>query len=203
MRKIHFWLSLPFGVMVFVICLTGSVLVFKHELMDFFYPGVPHNIREGFFHDVMRLHRWLMLPDRALGRVIVGVSTLSMVVLLVSGVARWFKCRCFSVRRGVNAMRFSFDLHRVFGFYAALILIVCALTGLMWSFEWYRMGVASVLSGSLTPTKGDIPWKMVYSIHTGAWGGLASKWITFFASLLGASLPITGYLFYFKKKFKS
>lgn len=202
MRKLHIWLSLPLGIMVVLICLTGAVLVFKHELMDIFYPGQPYNIREGFFHETMRLHRWLMFSDRAVGRVIVGVSTISMVVILVTGVARWFKNRRFSIRRGATRARLYFDLHRVFGLYAALILIVCALSGLMWSFEWYRMGVASILSGSLSPTKEDIPWKIVYSIHTGAWGGILTKWATFIAALVGASLPITGYILYFKKKIK-
>lgn len=39
----------------------------------------------------------------------------------------------------------------------------------------------------------------VYSIHTGLWGGLFSQLLTFFAALLGATLPLTGYYFWIKR----
>ena len=39
----------------------------------------------------------------------------------------------------------------------------------------------------------------VYTIHTGLWGGMFSKLLTFFAALLGATLPLTGYYFWIKR----
>ncbi|MDR1983525.1 MAG: PepSY domain-containing protein [Prevotellaceae bacterium] len=42
----------------------------------------------------------------------------------------------------------------------------------------------------------------IYTLHVGAWGGLFSKIITFIAALTGASLPITGYYFFCKKRKK-
>lgn len=41
-----------------------------------------------------------------------------------------------------------------------------------------------------------------YDIHVGAIGGLAGKFIAFFASLLCASLPVTGFLMWYGKKFR-
>ena len=43
---------------------------------------------------------------------------------------------------------------------------------------------------------------MNYDIHIGAIGGLAGKIIAFLASLICASLPVTGTLLWYGKKFK-
>ncbi|MDR3287170.1 MAG: PepSY domain-containing protein [Prevotellaceae bacterium] len=40
----------------------------------------------------------------------------------------------------------------------------------------------------------------LYTLHVGAWGGLFSKIITFIAALVGASLPLTGYYIFYKKR---
>lgn len=149
-----------------------------------------YNAREGFFHQMMLLHRWLMFPDRAVGRIIVGVSTIFMIIIMVTGFIRWFRFRSFKLRFSGSFAVKIFSMHRVLGAYAAIILLVCALSGLMWSFEWYRSAVTSLL---------DISMKEVYAIHTGAWGGTATKWLTLVASLIGASLPITGYIMYFRR----
>ncbi|MDR2138730.1 MAG: PepSY domain-containing protein [Tannerella sp.] len=42
----------------------------------------------------------------------------------------------------------------------------------------------------------------LYALHVGAWGGTFSKIITCLASLIGASLPLTGYYIWFKKRRK-
>ena len=33
-RKIHLWLSLPFGLVITVICFSGAMLVFENEVMQ-------------------------------------------------------------------------------------------------------------------------------------------------------------------------
>lgn len=38
MQKLHLWLSLATGVIIALICLTGSVLLFKHEINRLMYP---------------------------------------------------------------------------------------------------------------------------------------------------------------------
>jgi uncharacterized iron-regulated membrane protein len=45
-------------------------------------------------------------------------------------------------KKGIN--RFWYDLHVAGGFYALLLLLAMALTGLNWSFEWYKNGVYSL-----------------------------------------------------------
>lgn len=81
---------------------------------------------------------------KSAGKVIVGVTTLVMVVILVSGVAIWvprtrkaLKNRLLvSCTKGWR--RFWYDSHVSLGIYATLFLLVMALTGLTWSFQWYR-----------------------------------------------------------------
>ncbi len=52
-----------------------------------------------------------------------------------------------------------------------------------------------------TPKSGKIRgW--IYSVHVGTWGGMTTRILSFIACLIGASLPVTGYYFYFRKKFK-
>ena len=40
----------------------------------------------------------------------------------------------------------------------------------------------------------------IYSIHTGAWGGLFTRICYFLAALFGASLPLTGYYIFYQRK---
>lgn len=47
--------------------------------------------------------------------------------------------------------RFFYDLHATGGFYAALLLLVLALTGLTWSFNWYRNAFYTVFGVSTQP----------------------------------------------------
>ena len=114
-----------------------------------------------FFRTVFRLHRWLMDSNPGEGKVfwgkiIVGASTIAFVVILLTGLVIWWprnrkmlKNRLqITFRKGKN--RFWYDLHVAGGFYAMLLLLVMALTGLTWSFEWYRNG-AYALFGAGEP----------------------------------------------------
>ena len=107
--------------------------------------------RLGFFRTMFSLHRWLMdsRPEDGgifWGKVIVGISTLLMVVIIITGAIIWWpKSRkalkhrvSIKVRNGWH--RFWYDLHVAGGIYATLLVLIMALTGLTWSFEWYRSG---------------------------------------------------------------
>ncbi len=102
-----------------------------------------------FFGTVRKLHRWLLDPppskgEKSVGKAIVGVSTLALVLILVSGLILWIPRSRKALRNRLKVSysdgrrRFWHDCHVSLGFYATLLLLVMALTGLTWSFGWYR-----------------------------------------------------------------
>ena len=61
-------------------------------------------------------------------------------------------------------------------------------TGEILSADYYR---------SSSPRSKAVGW--VRTLHVGTWGGLLSKLLYFFAALMGASLPLTGYYLWIKR----
>lgn len=226
--KVHLWLSVPFGLVIAIVCLSGAVLVFEDELLELSYPSryfvkevedkplstaelmiaarkqLPESIQinglritsdpertyqvvmpgkkaaafinpytgeitgmtdgQGFFMQVMRLHRWLLDSYKkggdsfALGKTVVGISTLVFVLIIISGIVTWYprskkalKAR-LKVKTTAGWKRFFYDLHVTGGFYASLLLLVLALTGLTWSFSWYNNAFYTVFGVSQNPT---------------------------------------------------
>ena len=368
-KKLHLWLSLPFGLIIMTTCLTGALLVFEKEITalvqhesvayvpnqeplplsvllervaektpdsveitSITIPTSPHRAynvglskprragvlidpytgkiigpsgRLPFFTTVRELHRWLldsMKPDSEgifWGRVIVGTSTLLFVFILLTGLFLWWPKKLKGIGKrlkislGHGRQRLFTDLHTVGGVYVFVLLLAMAMTGLTWSFEWYRTGFYKVFGAEMAEGgKGDkgpkkdkrkdapreesaeqaklpasyIYWEEVveyvlevseadyteitvkdgevevplaglgnsraadsfrfdkktgqvteykayreakrdkklrgwiYSIHTGAWGGLFTRICYVLAALFGASLPLTGYYIFYQRK---
>ncbi len=44
-KKLHLWLSLPFGIVISILCLTGALLVFEQEIQNIMYPS-RYNVSE-------------------------------------------------------------------------------------------------------------------------------------------------------------
>lgn len=219
-RKIHLWLSVPFGLIISILCLSGAALVFENEIMemcrhDFYYVAkvgttplpagelakkvaatLPDSVtvtgvtissdparayqvnlskprrasvyidpytgeikgryeRAPFFTTMFRLHRWLldsMKPDGGIfwGKMIVGTSTLMFVFVLISGLIVWIPRTAKALKNSLKITvskgwrRFWYDLHIAGGLYTFIILLVMSLTGLTWSFGWYRTGFYKV-----------------------------------------------------------
>ena len=160
-RKLHLWLSLPFGMVITLICFSGAMLVFEKEIMEISKPQLyfvkavgdkklpikelvervsatlPDSVqvtgitvfsnpertcrvnlskprhasmyvdaysgeitgqyeRIPFFAAMFKMHRWMLgsarAPDGSIGwgKLIVGISTLVLVVVLISGVVVWW-----------------------------------------------------------------------------------------------------------------
>lgn len=165
-----------------------------------------------FFITTFRLHRWLLGPARSAdggigwGKLVVGISTLLFVFVLISGLVIWWPRNrkvlknnlTVKVRKGWR--RFWHDLHVAGGFYTLLVLLALALTGLTWSFSWWRDAVYALLDGFM-PTQ-EIR-TMIRSIHMGTWGGLFSRILTCLAALVGGILPLTGYYIWLRRIKKS
>ncbi|MCC8188358.1 MAG: PepSY domain-containing protein [Bacteroides sp.] len=222
--KIHLWISVPFGLVISILCLTGAALIFETELLEWFQPsrykasmatesplpveqliplvkqqlpdsvsissvqfpaGADKNYRMGitgqgrtsllvdpytgeikgkvvpyqkgtFFSFVRRLHRWFLFEFKRggeginWGKMITGTSTLVFVFVLLSGLVIWVPNtiqslkRKLSIQTGKGTFRFWYDTHLAGGMYALIFLLAMSLTGLTWSFDWYRTGFYKV-----------------------------------------------------------
>lgn len=114
--------------------------------------GVPRG--EDFFATVRRLHRWLLIPgdSKGWGRQITGIAALGLIAMLVSGlVLRWPR-RASSVKMwlkpnlGLSGRGLHRSLHAVIGTWVLPIYLVMTMTGLWYSFDWYKDGVVWLLS---------------------------------------------------------
>ncbi len=109
----------------------------------------------GFFAFVRQLHRWLALPGggNGIGRTITGFCVLTLIFFVVSGIyLRWpaqpLDWRVWLAldwrKTGRNLYR---NLHVIVGTWVTLVYLVIALTGLWWSYGWYRAGATRLLTG--------------------------------------------------------
>ena len=278
--------------------------VYYYEADPLFYYGIivnPYNgevlkvknYQKDFFYFMYTGHTRLWMPP-AIGEPIVRWGVVIFVVMLLTGIVLWWPARN-AVNKGFRInwkapwSRRLLDLHSVFGFYALLVLLVIALTGLVWGFQWFSETVYSITGGNKevsfvvpesdttsreimdTDRAVDSVWRKMlgeytraekievhfphsdeealyahvnpdsktywktefryfdqntleeikpgtiwgtmedaslpgkirrlnYDIHTGAIGGLPGKILVFFASLIAASLPVTGFLMWWKKR---
>jgi sulfite reductase (NADPH) flavoprotein alpha-component len=110
----------------------------------------------GFFRATMEIHRWLAADD--VGKQIVGASTIGLIVLALSGLylrwprrmlnwRTWFTFHWTRKGRG-----FLWDLHSVVGTWVLLPYLLMGLTGLYWSYDWYRDGLFA-LTGAPRPNQ--------------------------------------------------
>ena len=108
--------------------------------------GVPRG--ETFFATVRKLHRWLLLPGdgKGYGRIVTGVVAIGLFIMLITGlVLRWPR-RARNIKTwlkpnlALQGRGFHWSLHSVVGTWVMAIYLVMVLTGLWFSFEWYKDG---------------------------------------------------------------
>jgi uncharacterized iron-regulated membrane protein len=159
--------------------------------------------RAPFFMFMFRLHRWLLDTNRPgegvfWGRMIVGAATLAYVFVLISGLVVWWPRNRTVLRNRLTIARHKgwrrlwYDCHVSLGFYLFIFLLLMSLTGLTWSFEWYRNAVFKVF--------GTDAFRTIYALHVGDFGGLPTRILWFVAALVGSTLPLTGYYMWYKRK---
>lgn len=148
-------LSAPKGAAVYIDPYTGEVL--------------GQSQRTPFFRTVFLLHRWLLDSQPADGGIfwgkrITGISTLVFVVILLSGVVIWWPRSRKGLKNGIQIAlrkgkaRFWHDLHAAGGIYVLLLVLVMALTGLTWSFDWYKNAFYTLFGVETTaPAKSSAP----------------------------------------------
>ncbi|MDX1369618.1 sulfite reductase flavoprotein subunit alpha [Pseudomonas sp.] len=105
---------------------------------------------QGFFDLMLELHRFLAMGEY--GKQITAASTLALIFFCFSGlylrwprqVASWRAWLTLDwAKRGRS---FNWDLHAVAGTWCLAFYLCAALTGLYWSYDWYREGLTGLLS---------------------------------------------------------
>lgn len=122
------------------------------------------DMQSDFFRVVLDGHFYLWLPP-AIGKPIVATATLIFLLLLISGIVLWWpknkaaRKQRFSLKWQASWRRRNYDLHSVLGFYACVVLVLIAVTGLVWGFEWMAKGVYRISSvGKAAP--------VYYEVHS-------------------------------------
>lgn len=230
-NDVHLWLGIASGLVLFVVCLSGTIYTFRQEAEELLEPSkyyvetkgetplspdvliqkaeeasggkalaitMPENNakayqinikksaedRRGtgyfidqytgnilgdqesavsaFFLTMMKLHRWLLIEGDT-GKIIVGISTIIFVLLTLTGIVIWFPIKLKNWRQGLkikttaNWKRVNHDLHNTLGFYSFLLLLIMGLTGLCWSFGWYRDGLSKVMGAEVFGARKEKP----------------------------------------------
>lgn len=126
---------------------TGRVISIKEHK-----PG-----ETDFFRFILNGHRFLWMPAE-IGRPIVNYSTLTFVIILITGMVLWWpqkwtkatRDQSFKIKWKASFKRVNYDLHNVLGFYSLLVVLAMALTGMVYGIKWYSKGVYWVTSGGQT-----------------------------------------------------
>ncbi|GAB2622039.1 sulfite reductase flavoprotein subunit alpha [Novilysobacter erysipheiresistens] len=98
-----------------------------------------------FFSVTMKLHRWLVADE--VGKQIVGASTVILIFFCVSGLYLRWPRRWGSLRTWLGldwrqkGRNFLWHLHSIVGTWVLVAYLVMSLTGLWWSYDWYRSAV--------------------------------------------------------------
>ncbi|MBD1397117.1 PepSY domain-containing protein [Pontibacter sp. JH31] len=228
-NDIHLWLGIASGLVLFIVCLSGTIYTFRTEVEEMLEPdkytvaignkamspdelvqrmeqesggkvtaiSIPEDRARAyvmsvkkageergenlyvnpytgkvtggqkgpaseFFGTVMKIHRWLLMEDGT-GRIIVGSATIIFAFLVLSGLVLWFPVKRknwkqgFKVKTNGNWKRLNHDLHNTLGFYSSILLLIMALTGLCWSFEWYKEGLSQVMGAEVFKGRKEKP----------------------------------------------
>ncbi|MBN5130046.1 PepSY domain-containing protein [Stenotrophomonas maltophilia] len=104
---------------------------------------------QAFFDFVEDLHRHLAAGER--GKWITGSCAIALLFFTLSGLylrwpRRWWHWRSWlAVEWKRSGRGFLWSLHSVVGTWVLLIYLMSALTGLWWSFDWYRSAANTLL----------------------------------------------------------
>ena len=121
----------------------AGVLLMNSYTGDVIANGSP---ARGFFRTVTDWHRWLGRSGeaRATGRTVTGAANLAFLCMVLSGMYIWLP-RMWTwrqvrglmwFRRGVPAKAREFNWHHVFGFWAAVPLVIVVASGVVMSYSW-------------------------------------------------------------------
>lgn len=110
------------------------------------------SVGQEFFLVALQLHRFLAMGE--VGKQITAASTVALIFFCLSGLyLRWPRQAAnwrawLTLDWAKKGRSFNWDLHAVAGTWVLLFYLCASLTGLYWSYGWYRDGLTRLLSDS-------------------------------------------------------
>ncbi|PHX41230.1 flavodoxin, partial [Pseudomonas sp. NZIPFR-PS5] len=106
-------------------------------------------VGQDFFGFILNLHRFLAAGEY--GKQVTAACTLILIFFCLSGLyLRWprkpLNWRVWLTMDWAKKGRsFNWDLHSVFGTWCLIIYLLLAITGLMWSYDWFSNGMTKLI----------------------------------------------------------
>jgi len=104
-----------------------------------------------FIHILTELHRTLLIP--VAGRYIVGLASLCLLILTISGLRLWIPKKWKQVRTSLTVKfsgsfkRQNYDWHNILGFYSSPVVALLSLTGLCITFSGFVVPLLFIFNG--------------------------------------------------------
>ncbi len=104
------------------------------------------------------------IGNQQVGKQLVGASTLLCVMLALSGlylrwprrITNWRSWLTFDP--ALKGRSFLWHLHAVIGTWVLVVFLLMSLTGLYWSYDWYRNGLYAMAGVERPAPRGEAAW---------------------------------------------
>ncbi|MBL3520825.1 PepSY domain-containing protein [Arcobacter lanthieri] len=125
---------------------------------------LPELVGNDFFNFFFRLHRWLTFSGdiQYIGKNVVAISTIACILLVISGVIVYWPrikyafLKSFTFSFKTKKRAFLSTMHSAIGLWLIIPFLLMCLTGLYWSYDWYRSAMFSVM-GVEQPQRNTAP----------------------------------------------
>jgi uncharacterized iron-regulated membrane protein len=178
--QIHFWIGAAAGAYIFLMSVTGSLLVFRNELSAW-----------AWINTIVAFHANLLAGSR--GRVLNGAGAISLTLLCVTGAVIWWPGiahwrRSLTVEWRAHFARINWDLHSALGFWCFLFVLMWGLSGIYLALP-RAFDALFVLDPRDRYTDAILFW--LARLHFGRFG-LAAEVVWALVGLVPAVLAFTG-----------
>ena len=140
--QIHLWAGIALGLYILVVCLSGSILVYRNELYTYFSPETDGPLPLGFQITawLLRLHDNLLFGQT--GRRVNGFGAMAVLLLCITGAVIWWPGmrswrRSLTIEWRSNWKRVNWTLHSALGFWCFAFIVMWAMSGIYLSFPDY------------------------------------------------------------------
>lgn len=190
--QFHLWAGMLAGAYVFVMSISGSLIVFRKQL-ETSSNSPMFTVIEWF----VRLHENLLAG--MIGRAVNGFGGLSLILLSVAGAIVWWPGimhwrRSLTIQWHASAARIDWDLHNALGFWSLMFVLLWGVSGVYFAFPNAFNAVVDFLEppGAIARIRpGDLVLLWLSNLHFGRFN-LFTEILWSMLGLVPAVLSFTG-----------